>query len=118
MPFLSHANSLLVSAACNSIGLIAKTVALPLDDGDENLGSPDPKRSTNNKYTKMDIVNQLFTIMNNSKMPSRNREKAARTLGLLCIGECFPHTKFIMQGFLNTAKEVRINIYIIQRSSI
>lgn len=107
VPFLSNTNHLLVSAACNAIGLIAKKASLPLEDGDENLGSPDPKRSTNNKYTKMDIVNQLFTIMNNSKTPSRNREKAAKTLGLLCIGECFPHTKFIMQGFLNTAKETK-----------
>lgn len=106
VPFLSHTNSLLVSAACNAIGLIAKTVSLPLEDGVENLGSPDPKRSANNKFNKMEIVNQLFTIMNDAKVPSRIREKAARTLGLLCIGECFPHTKFIMQGFLNTAKEV------------
>lgn len=103
---MSHSNSLLVSAACVSIGMLGKSTALPIEAGDEKLGSPDPKRPTNNKISKIDIVNQLFTVMNNAKMQSRVRERAAKTLGLLCIGEHFPHTKLIMQGFLNTAKEV------------
>lgn len=54
----------------------------------------------------MDLVGQLLDIMNNNKFTSKLREKAAKALGLVCVGEIFPHTKEVIQGLLNTAKEV------------
>nr|CAD7409384.1 unnamed protein product [Timema cristinae] len=34
------------------------------------------------------------------------KEGAALTLGLLCLGEVFPHRKEVMQGFLDTSSEL------------
>lgn len=108
MPFLKHQSPLLQGAACTSIGLLGRTSALPLENGKPlNNGSPDPKRPAVETVTKMDIVKQLLDVMNNTKAAAKLREKAAKALGLLCVGEQFPHTQDILQGFLNTAKEVQ-----------
>ncbi|CAH0555694.1 unnamed protein product [Brassicogethes aeneus] len=107
--FLKHSNSLLASAACTSLGCIGRVVALPLPDGKpEKLGSPDAKRLANDgSITKVDVVNSLSEIANNTKMSTKTREKAATSLGLLCVGEKFPHAKEVMEGFLNQAKETK-----------
>lgn len=99
---------MLVSAAALAFGLIAKSSELPLDMGvSEKIGSPDAKRPANGKVTKMQIVNQLFDVMNNVKYPSKVRERAAKSLGLICVGEEFTNTKEVIQGLLNTAKETK-----------
>lgn len=69
-------------------------------------GSPDPKRMAIDTVSKMDLVNQLLDVMNNSKLSPKVREKSARSLGLLCVGGQFPHSREVLQGLLNTAKEV------------
>lgn len=35
------------------------------------------------------------------------KEQAALAAGFLCVGEEFPHSRDIIQGFLDMAKEVR-----------
>ncbi|KAJ8977535.1 hypothetical protein NQ317_010055 [Molorchus minor] len=108
--FINHQNALLSGAACSSIGLLGRVGSLPLEDGKPlKNGSPDAKRLANESVTKMDIVNKLLDIMNNTKLSAKVREKAAKSLGLLCVGEKFPHTKEVIQGLLNTAKEVNFN---------
>ncbi|CAG9821950.1 unnamed protein product [Phaedon cochleariae] len=105
-PFFKHQNPLLMGAACTSIGLLGRIHGLPLDDGKpQGNGSPDPKRVATD-ITKIDIVTQLLDVMNNVKFSAKVRERAAKSLGLLCVGERFPHTRQVLQGFLNTAKEV------------
>ncbi|KAF5273782.1 hypothetical protein FQA39_LY00897 [Lamprigera yunnana] len=106
--FLSHQNPLLISAAAEAIGQVAKCTALPIDNGklDKN-GSPDAKRPANGKITKSTVSNQLLQNMNNHKLSTKIRERSARSLGLICVGEIFPHTKAVIQGFLNTAKETK-----------
>ncbi|KAG5880535.1 hypothetical protein JTB14_026768 [Gonioctena quinquepunctata] len=107
-PFFKHQNPLLMGASCTTIGLLGRVHSLPLEVGKPNKnGSPDAKRIATDSVTKMDIVNQLLDIMNNSKLTAKVREKAAKALGLLCVGEKFPHTEEVLQGFLNTAKETK-----------
>lgn len=108
VPFLKHQNPLLTGAACSSIGLIGRVCSLPLEDGKPlKNGSPDAKRPASDNITKIDIVNQLLDIMNNTKLSAKIREKAAKSLGLLCVGEEFCHTREVIRGLVNTAKEVR-----------
>ncbi|XP_019760174.1 proteasome adapter and scaffold protein ECM29 [Dendroctonus ponderosae] len=106
-PFVKHKNVLLVGAAITSIGLIARVTSLPLDNGKyPDDGSPNPKKPAV-AITKFELVQQLLDIMNNSKLAVKIREKAARSLGLMCVGEKFVHTKIVMEGLLNTAKETK-----------
>lgn len=106
--FLKHQNPLLVGAACASIGLVGQKSALPLDDGKpKEIGSPDAKRPANDIITKIDVVHRLMDVMNNTKLSAKIREKAAKSLGLLCVGEKFPHTKEIIQGLVNTSKDTK-----------
>ncbi|KAK5644780.1 hypothetical protein RI129_006080 [Pyrocoelia pectoralis] len=106
--FLTNQNLLLVSAASEAVGQIGKCISLPLDSGNEmKNGSPDAKRPANGKVTKLDITTQLLQNMNNPKLSIKIRERSAKALGLLCVGEEFPHTKQVIQGFLDTAKETK-----------
>lgn len=106
--FLKHSNALLVGSACASIGLLARRKSLPLVDGKiKDIGSPDAKKPAIESISKIDIVERLMDVMNNTKLSAKTREKAARALGLLCVGEKFPHAQKILEGFLSTAKETK-----------
>ncbi|KAK9746868.1 Proteasome stabiliser [Popillia japonica] len=105
--FLNQQNVMLMGAACTSLGLIGKSTSLPLENGNTSNGSPDAKRPAIGKITKFDVLTQLLEIMKNGKLPSKVRERAARSLGLLCVGEDFPFTKEVIQGLLDTAKETK-----------
>nr|CAH7763652.1 unnamed protein product [Callosobruchus chinensis] len=107
VPFLKNQNPLLLGGACTSIGLLGRVHGLPIADGKPKNGSPDAKRPATESVSKIDIVNQLLEIMNNTKLSPKVREKSAKALGLLCVGEKFPHTKEVLQGFLDTAKETK-----------
>ncbi|XP_046742819.1 proteasome adapter and scaffold protein ECM29 [Diprion similis] len=93
--FLSDNNAMLVGAASEGIGLLGKTTSLPIptEDGEE------PNKAA--------LVTKLFGILNNVKMSSKVKEKAALSLGFLCIGEEFAHTKSIVQKFVDMAKETK-----------
>lgn len=106
--YLKHSNALLVGGACASLGLLARRKSLPLVDGQiKDSGSPDAKKPAIETISKIDIVERLMDVMNNTKLSAKIREKAARALGLLCVGEKFPHVKKILDGFLSTAKETK-----------
>ncbi|XP_060528524.1 proteasome adapter and scaffold protein ECM29 [Cylas formicarius] len=108
VPFLKHANQFLVGAACTTLGLVARVAGLPLDDGKPvKVGSPDAKKPAIDGVTKIDIVERLLDVMNNNKLSAKVRERAAKSLGLLCVGERFPHTREVLQGLLDTAKETK-----------
>ncbi|CAH1974017.1 unnamed protein product [Acanthoscelides obtectus] len=107
VPFLKNQNPLLLGGACTSVGLLGRVHGLPLVDGTPKNGSPDAKRPATDSVSKIDVVNQLLEVMNNTKLSPKVREKAAKALGLLCVGERFPHTKEVLQGFLDTAKETK-----------
>lgn len=107
MPFLTSQNQLLVSAACVAIGQLGRCAGLPIPDGKvSKSGSPDAKRATGSGLGKAQVMEQLMAAMTNVKLSSKVRERAAKSLGLLCVGEQFPHTREVIQGFLDVAKEV------------
>ncbi|KAK9876967.1 hypothetical protein WA026_015999 [Henosepilachna vigintioctopunctata] len=105
--FLNNQNILLRSAACTSIGSIASCMALPLEDGKIVKGSPQAKRPATESITKADVMYNLMHILSDQKLSAKLKEKAARSLGLLCVGERFPHTRDILEGLLDTAKETK-----------
>ena len=88
---------MLAEAAVQAIGILGKTVALPIPD-DGNAEGPNKKI----------IVDTLFSILNNAKANPKMKEKAALSLGQLCLGENFPHDKFIAEKLLAFAKEVSL----------
>lgn len=78
---------------------------MPIKNGKINE-SPDPKKPTAESVTKACLVIKLLNILNDKKLSSKLKEKAAHTLGSLCVGEKFPHTKNVLEGLLETAKQV------------
>ncbi|XP_044754481.1 proteasome adapter and scaffold protein ECM29 [Coccinella septempunctata] len=104
--FLKNSNPLLSGAACSSIGIIASCASLPIDNGKINE-SPNAKKPATEAITKVDLFGNLLNIMNNKKLNTKLKEKAARSLGLLCVGERFPHVRHVLEGLLDTAKETK-----------
>lgn len=94
-PFLSDNNSLLINAAAQGIGIMGKTFGLPLPDNSDK------------GFSKMNIVEKLFSIFTNSKLNNKIKDTAVLALGFLCIGEEFPHTKFIAEKILTFAKDTK-----------
>ncbi|XP_008560300.1 proteasome adapter and scaffold protein ECM29 [Microplitis demolitor] len=95
--FLTSTTVLLADAATQGIGIIGKVFPLPLisTSDDENV------------LSKKKIVDNLFAILLNAKMNSKIKENAIQSLGQLCIGEIFPHTKLIIEKFIGYAKETK-----------
>lgn len=112
---------LLMDAAIEAIGVLGKTYSLPLLAEEEE-----------DKLSKKAIVDVLFSVLSNVKLNTKvcllfianclhsvahtnlisrlcfqMKEKAALSLGYLCVGERFPHTAVIANGILATVKEVR-----------
>lgn len=93
---------LLMDAAIQAIGILGKTYSLPLlAEGD-------------NELNKKAIVETLFSVLSNAKLNTKMKEKAALSLGHLCVGECFPHTADIANKIIATVKETKdIEIHLI-----
>ncbi|XP_076278491.1 proteasome adapter and scaffold protein ECM29 [Lasioglossum baleicum] len=92
---LLHDNSrLLMEVAIESIGILGKTYSLPLPDaGDE------PNKKT--------IVETLFSVQTDAKLNTKIKEKAAISLGYLCLGENFPYTADVVTKIITTVKETK-----------
>lgn len=99
---LDHPHTLLVLASCIAIGKLACCAALPLPSGSSSA-SEDKSAAV----WKLDLVKKLFAIMNNGKLTTKVKEQAAIAAGFLCVGEEFLHSRDIIQGFLDMAKETR-----------
>ncbi|PNF26280.1 hypothetical protein B7P43_G02686 [Cryptotermes secundus] len=100
---LNHQHALLVLASCIAIGELARCAPLPLPSGSSSASAEDK----NMAIWKLDLVKKLFAIMNNGKITTKVKEHAAMAAGFLCVGEEFPHSRDIIQGFLDMAKETR-----------
>ncbi|XP_034253765.1 proteasome adapter and scaffold protein ECM29 [Thrips palmi] len=94
--FLENSSPILVGGACSALGLLARCAELPLTSG---------KGSDEKEPGKLDILLKLQSIMNNSKIPAKVKERAVKAIGHMCVGESFPHTKEVIEGFLAMAKE-------------
>ncbi|XP_011685024.1 PREDICTED: proteasome-associated protein ECM29 homolog [Wasmannia auropunctata] len=93
---------LLMDAAIQAVGILGRTYSLPLPtEGDDELN-------------KKAIVETLFSVLSNAKLNTKMKEKAALSLGQLCVGECFPHTTDIANKIIATVKETKdIEIHLI-----
>ncbi|KAL0121628.1 hypothetical protein PUN28_006856 [Cardiocondyla obscurior] len=86
---------LLMDAAIQAVGILGKTYSLPLPaEGD-------------NELNKKAIVETLFSVLSNAKLNTKMKEKAALSLGYLCVGECFPYTANIADKIVATVKETK-----------
>ncbi|KAI8428500.1 hypothetical protein MSG28_007292 [Choristoneura fumiferana] len=112
--YLSNPQTLLVSTSCSAISLLARVGALPLPDShpkqDPTIQSETPFNVNKtdidtHTVTKFTVAESLFRIVGNAKLPSKIKERALYTLGLLCSGHRFPFAKQIVKGFLQMAKD-------------
>uniref|UniRef100_A0A131YLY1 Proteasome component ECM29 n=1 Tax=Rhipicephalus appendiculatus TaxID=34631 RepID=A0A131YLY1_RHIAP len=82
----------LVLPSCVALGQLGAALALPLPPGQVQSGPP---------ATLGALVHALTTLLHNAKAPAKCREEAARTLGLLCLGQPdFPHIHQVLTGLL------------------
>lgn len=84
----------LVQPSCVGLGLLGTALALPLPPGQVQGGDPPPA-------TLGSLVHALAALLHNTKAPAKCREEAARTLGLLCLGQPdFPHVHAVLTSLL------------------
>ncbi|KAG6439670.1 hypothetical protein O3G_MSEX000975, partial [Manduca sexta] len=107
---------LLVSTSCSAVAVLVRCSGLPLPTAtpdQEALLQSDNPFSVNKSdaddvgdvITKFTVADRLFRIVGNAKLPSKLKEKALRTVGLMCCGERLPFAKQIVMGFLQMAKD-------------
>ena len=116
--FLESPSSLLVHGACDAVGEVCRHGSMPLPDDDHSVSDKEKTNEAHDKgeslsdrtVTKLDIVNQLAEIMNNSKEP-KLCEKAALVLGLLCVGDKqFPHHKKATETLLEASRNRELDL--------
>ncbi|XP_050429969.1 proteasome adapter and scaffold protein ECM29 [Adelges cooleyi] len=90
MSMLDDQSPLLVGAACDVIGLIARLTPIPLDDS--------------NKTT---LVKKLLKISFNSTVLSKVRNKAIKCTGLICVGENSDRSKIVVKEYLENTKHTK-----------
>ncbi|CAG5035645.1 unnamed protein product [Parnassius apollo] len=113
--FLASPLTLLVSTSCNSVSLLVRCSALPLPNtntGQDSMLQADNPFNINQKdynpdqvVTKYTVAERLFRIVGNHTLPSKVKERALFTLGLMCCGERLPFAKQIVKGLLQMAKD-------------
>lgn len=71
---LNHHHPLLVLASCIAIGELARCAPLPLPNGSSSSSSSSATAAAEGKSTaiwKLDLVKELFAIMNNRKLTTK-----------------------------------------------
>lgn len=111
----------MISTAVTALALLVRSNGLPLLDATEDqkklLASEDPfDLNTNHTWTedsqvtKYIIVQDLFKVVGNPKLPSKVRERALLSIALMCCGEQLHFSKEIIKAFLRMAKDVSYNL--------
>ncbi|XP_013177902.1 PREDICTED: proteasome-associated protein ECM29 homolog isoform X1 [Papilio xuthus] len=113
--FLASPQTLLVSTSVSSVSLLVRCSALPLPNMNakqEAMVHTDNPFNVNHKdivtddeVTKYTVAERLFRIVGNPSLPSKVKERALYTLGLMCCGERLIFAKQIVKGFLQMAKD-------------
>ncbi|XP_066591555.1 proteasome adapter and scaffold protein ECM29 [Prorops nasuta] len=93
--FLNNTTPLTLSAAIEGIGIFGKTYCLPVPD------------ETTDCISKKGIVDKLLSILNNAKISTKIKQKAAISLGYLCIGENFIHCRYIVDKLISMAEDTK-----------
>ncbi|XP_075970288.1 proteasome-associated protein ECM29 homolog [Anticarsia gemmatalis] len=112
--FLSSPQTLLINSSVSAISLLVRCSGLPLPDSSskqathlqgENPFNINSNDVTDDDVTKFLVADRLFKIVGNAKLPSKVKERALYTLGLMCCGERLSFAKQIVMGFLQMAKD-------------
>ncbi|XP_046403565.1 proteasome adapter and scaffold protein ECM29-like [Ischnura elegans] len=114
IPFLEHANPMLVTAACTAIGIIGRCAPLPLPDGEVDESKQEGSGAKGNQVTtKLDVVNKLGAVMVNpsylNKEGMKVKLEAVKAAGYLCVGENFPHRQLVIKKLFDLA-HVQVNV--------
>ncbi|KAG0427428.1 hypothetical protein HPB47_025518 [Ixodes persulcatus] len=89
-------------SCCIALGELGCVATPPFPVGDLEADTPpeDPG------LTLLALVRALGTILHNAKAPAKVREEAARTLGLLCLGQNhFPHARTVLNSLVESSME-------------
>ncbi|XP_064476674.1 proteasome adapter and scaffold protein ECM29-like [Ornithodoros turicata] len=101
---LKDTQGALMPASCTALGEVSRHGALPLPPGARD--NDNDKGSSESEVTKMAVVTAVANILKNNKLPAKSREKAAQTLGYLCLGDKgFPHTRAVLDVLLGITFE-------------
>lgn len=113
--FLVSPQTLLVTTSVSAVSLLVRCSGLPLPDTSSKqntfLQSDNPfninksNAESCDDVTKFLVADRLFKIVGNAKLPSKVKERALYTLGLMCCGEQLSFAKQIVMGFLQMAKD-------------
>ncbi|CAH2075093.1 unnamed protein product, partial [Iphiclides podalirius] len=117
--YLASPQTLLVSASVSAVSLLVRCSALPLPDCSEsqaallkadnpfsiNKKDAPPLTSATDDVTKFAVAERLFRIVGNPTLPSKVKERALQSLGLMCCGERLSFARQIVMGFLQMAKD-------------
>jgi len=99
--YLDDAQPVLSTAACTALGEIGRSGVLPL-----------PNESSSPKaISKLSIVENLIKKTNSVKEHPKVREKAATTLGLICVGDpAFAYRTKVLEGLLSAAESKQFEV--------
>ncbi|XP_040077416.1 proteasome adapter and scaffold protein ECM29 [Ixodes scapularis] len=89
-------------SCCIALGEVGCVATPPFPVGDSEADTPpeDPG------LTLLALVRALGTVLHNAKAPAKVREEAARTLGLLCLGQNhFPHARTVLNSLVESSME-------------
>ncbi|CAN7937378.1 unnamed protein product [Ixodes hexagonus] len=87
---------------CIALGEIGCVATPPFPVGDSGAETP-PEDS---ELTLLTLVKALGTVLHNARAPAKVREEAARTMGLLCLGQNhFPHARAILNSLVESSME-------------
>jgi hypothetical protein len=75
--YLNHQHALLVLASCIAIGELARCAALPLPVGSSSASTEDKSTA----IWKLDLVNKLFSIMNNGRLTTKVSNVNSKYMG-------------------------------------
>ncbi|XP_056020008.1 proteasome adapter and scaffold protein ECM29-like [Ostrea edulis] len=98
-------NVTLVSSACLALGEISRNMSLPLPPGEEN--------DNEGEVTKLSILNLLLKLIKTSSQNNKVKERAAITLGQMCVGdELFPFRKKVLQNLMDSFQPKQIELHL------
>ena len=84
-------HAMLMSASTLALGELGRCGPLKVDDSEQQL-----------------LVKRLLEMVKSGKLSMKIRERAALTLGQICIGDVnFAHRQDVLHGFLNSAREIK-----------
>ncbi|CAI9736898.1 adapter and scaffold ECM29-like [Octopus vulgaris] len=106
--FLDESNPLLCHGVCLALSEIGRSGPLPLANGSET-------QEASEETTKLSVVKSLLSLVQSTrdKDAMKNKERAAMSLGHLCIGdEEFPYRHMVIEGLMGVVQAKQIDLHL------